>query len=100
MPPPPPLNLYGSASFTLSLAELRHRARVAVHQDGPRISMSSRRKASTPCMIRPEQNLVELDDEEPQDMEVSYGVNQGSLILVPEGPARLVIWVRWFLPIS
>ncbi|XP_071751957.1 zinc fingers and homeoboxes protein 2a [Centroberyx gerrardi] len=33
--------------------------------------MSSRRKASTPCMIRPEQTLVELDDEaeESQDME-------------------------------
>ncbi|XP_034553412.1 zinc fingers and homeoboxes protein 2-like [Notolabrus celidotus] len=26
--------------------------------------MSSRRKASTPCMIRPEQTMVELDDEE------------------------------------
>ncbi|KAK2844224.1 hypothetical protein Q5P01_010883 [Channa striata] len=33
--------------------------------------MSSRRKASTPCMIRPEQTMVELDDEaeESQDME-------------------------------
>ncbi|XP_071377029.1 zinc fingers and homeoboxes protein 2a [Centroberyx affinis] len=33
--------------------------------------MSSRRKASTPCMIRPEQTLVELDEEaeESQDME-------------------------------
>uniref|UniRef100_A0A8C8E1Y1 Zinc fingers and homeoboxes 2a n=1 Tax=Oryzias sinensis TaxID=183150 RepID=A0A8C8E1Y1_9TELE len=26
--------------------------------------MSSRRKASTPCMVRPEQTMVELDDEE------------------------------------
>ncbi|XP_044062612.1 zinc fingers and homeoboxes protein 2a isoform X2 [Siniperca chuatsi] len=33
--------------------------------------MSSRRKASTPCMIRPEQTMVELDDEaeESHDME-------------------------------
>ncbi|XP_026149465.1 zinc fingers and homeoboxes protein 2a isoform X2 [Mastacembelus armatus] len=35
--------------------------------------MSSRRKTSTPCMIRPEQTMVELDDEaeESQDMETS-----------------------------
>uniref|UniRef100_A0A3Q0SWE8 Zinc fingers and homeoboxes 2a n=1 Tax=Amphilophus citrinellus TaxID=61819 RepID=A0A3Q0SWE8_AMPCI len=34
--------------------------------------MSSRRKASTPCMIRPEQTMVELDDEaeDTQNMEV------------------------------
>uniref|UniRef100_A0A3Q4MJE0 Zinc fingers and homeoboxes 2a n=1 Tax=Neolamprologus brichardi TaxID=32507 RepID=A0A3Q4MJE0_NEOBR len=34
--------------------------------------MSSRRKASTPCMIRPEQTMVELDDEaeDSQNMEV------------------------------
>ncbi|XP_038567966.1 zinc fingers and homeoboxes protein 2a [Micropterus salmoides] len=35
--------------------------------------MSSRRKASTPCMIRPEQTMVELDDEaeESNDMETT-----------------------------
>ncbi|KAM9309087.1 zinc fingers and homeoboxes protein 2a isoform 1-T2 [Pholidichthys leucotaenia] len=35
--------------------------------------MSSRRKASTPCMIRPEQTMVEMDDdeEESQNMETS-----------------------------
>ncbi|KAM9851584.1 zinc fingers and homeoboxes protein 2a [Aulostomus maculatus] len=35
--------------------------------------MSSRRKASTPCMIRPEQTMVELDDdaEESHDMETT-----------------------------
>ncbi|XP_019946831.2 zinc fingers and homeoboxes protein 2a [Paralichthys olivaceus] len=35
--------------------------------------MSSRRKASTPCMIRPEQTMVELDDEaeEPHNMEIT-----------------------------
>ncbi|GAA6224393.1 zinc fingers and homeoboxes protein 2 [Lates japonicus] len=33
--------------------------------------MSSRRKASTPCMIRPEQTMVELDDEESQNMETT-----------------------------
>lgn len=34
--------------------------------------MSSRRKASTPCMIRQDQTMVELDDEadESHDMEV------------------------------
>lgn len=40
--------------------------------------MSSRRKASTPCMIRPEQTMVELDDddeEEPHNMEVLSGKN-------------------------
>ncbi|XP_029958116.1 zinc fingers and homeoboxes protein 2a [Salarias fasciatus] len=29
--------------------------------------MSSRRKASTPCMIRPEQTMVELDDEDTEE---------------------------------
>ncbi|XP_070821727.1 zinc fingers and homeoboxes protein 2a [Chaetodon trifascialis] len=35
--------------------------------------MSSRRKASTPCMIRPDQTMVELDDEaeESHDMEIT-----------------------------
>ncbi|XP_035019805.1 zinc fingers and homeoboxes protein 2 [Hippoglossus stenolepis] len=35
--------------------------------------MSSRRKASTPCMIRPEQTMVELDDdaEESHNMEIT-----------------------------
>ena len=36
--------------------------------------MSSRRKASTPLMIRPEQTMVELDDDEDEshDMEVHF----------------------------
>ncbi|KAM7382537.1 hypothetical protein PAMP_002264 [Pampus punctatissimus] len=35
--------------------------------------MSSRRKASTPCMIRPDQTMVEMDDEseEPHNMEAT-----------------------------
>ncbi|XP_041843067.1 zinc fingers and homeoboxes protein 2a [Melanotaenia boesemani] len=41
--------------------------------------MSSRRKASTPCMIRPEQTMVELDDdtEESQNMETTENHIQG-----------------------
>ncbi|XP_029359613.1 zinc fingers and homeoboxes protein 2a isoform X2 [Echeneis naucrates] len=31
--------------------------------------MSSRRKASTPCMIRPEQTMVELDDDEAEELQ-------------------------------
>lgn len=44
--------------------------------------MSSRRKASTPCMIRPEQTMVELDDEaeEPQDMEVHFILGVGDVV--------------------
>ncbi len=41
---------------------------------GSTITMSSRRKASTPCMIRPDQTMVELDDEaeDSHDMEVHF----------------------------
>lgn len=39
--------------------------------------MSSRRKASTPCMIRPDQTIVEPDDEaeESYDMEVQLSAD-------------------------
>ncbi|XP_029359611.1 zinc fingers and homeoboxes protein 2a isoform X1 [Echeneis naucrates] len=49
--------------------------------------MSSRRKASTPCMIRPEQTMVELDDdeaEELQNMEVHFQTKTDNHI--EEGP--------------
>ncbi|XP_028280589.1 zinc fingers and homeoboxes protein 2a isoform X2 [Parambassis ranga] len=44
--------------------------------------MSSRRKASTPCMIRPEQTMVELDDEaeESNNMETTENHTQEGLI--------------------
>ncbi|XP_028984341.1 zinc fingers and homeoboxes protein 2a [Betta splendens] len=55
--------------------------------------MSSRRKASTPCMIRPEQTMVELDDEaeESQDMETTTTGNhteEGSMGTHPSSEAE------------
>ncbi|XP_047454022.1 zinc fingers and homeoboxes protein 2a [Mugil cephalus] len=44
--------------------------------------MSSRRKASTPCMIRPEQTMVELDDDE----EESHGMEATPENHTQEGP--------------
>ncbi|XP_074539576.1 zinc fingers and homeoboxes protein 2a [Halichoeres trimaculatus] len=44
--------------------------------------MSSRRKASTPCMIRPEQTMVELDDDE----EESHDMQQTMENHTEEGP--------------
>nr|XP_043889973.1 zinc fingers and homeoboxes protein 2a [Solea senegalensis]XP_043889974.1 zinc fingers and homeoboxes protein 2a [Solea senegalensis] len=44
--------------------------------------MSSRRKASTPCMIRPEQTMVEMDDEE----EESHNMETTKENHIEEGP--------------
>uniref|UniRef100_A0A3Q3LEF7 Zinc fingers and homeoboxes 2a n=1 Tax=Labrus bergylta TaxID=56723 RepID=A0A3Q3LEF7_9LABR len=44
--------------------------------------MSSRRKASTPCMIRPEQTMVELDDDEDESHDMEPTVENHS----KEGP--------------
>uniref|UniRef100_A0A3B5MFT2 Zinc fingers and homeoboxes 2 n=1 Tax=Xiphophorus couchianus TaxID=32473 RepID=A0A3B5MFT2_9TELE len=46
--------------------------------------MSSRRKASTPCMIRPEQTQLEEDDDE----EESHNMEAGALFFCPDKPQK------------
>ncbi|XP_010740605.2 zinc fingers and homeoboxes protein 2a isoform X3 [Larimichthys crocea] len=48
--------------------------------------MSSRRKASTPCMIRPDQTMVELDDEEEESHDMETTENH-----TEEGPMETVL---------
>lgn len=44
--------------------------------------MSSRRKASTPCMVRPEQTMVELDDEEKESHHMDVQARHTNMALV------------------